>query len=49
MIHSWLQLKIAARREEAQQICSFELVDAQGARCRRSRLAHTSMCRSVLD
>lgn len=29
MIHSWLQLKIAARRDEAQQICSFELVDPQ--------------------
>lgn len=29
MIHSWLQLKIAARREEAEQICSFELVDPQ--------------------
>jgi vanillate O-demethylase ferredoxin subunit len=30
MIHSWLQLKISARREEAQQICSFELIDADG-------------------
>ncbi|WP_129775369.1 PDR/VanB family oxidoreductase [Peristeroidobacter soli] len=30
MIHSWLQLKVAARREEAQQICSFELIDPQG-------------------
>ncbi|MBL8268591.1 PDR/VanB family oxidoreductase, partial [Steroidobacter sp.] len=30
MIHSWLQLKVAARCEEAQQICSFELVDPQG-------------------
>jgi vanillate O-demethylase ferredoxin subunit len=29
MIHSWLQLKIAERREEAEQICSFELVDPQ--------------------
>ncbi|HEY5754761.1 MAG TPA: ferredoxin reductase, partial [Steroidobacter sp.] len=30
MIHPWLQLKISARREEAQQICSYELVDSQG-------------------